>query len=312
MPSPAWRPTMPPASTTHRSAARTRRRTNAKYRRGGETTRQRRRRFQIGHQDRGRATIGVLDGPHPFEMSQVHRLGRGGKLRHPRRGLDQVAEPRKVSVSVIDPNMHRHRTTPSNPATVDDSAGPSPHRREDLWVRSSSTRSANSGSTTRRSSSRPPGVLASTYGPSLQEMRSTKLRQHKAAAVHGHAKPRHLRAEEVEPDWQDRDRSCVPVRQPQLVRREHVAATRSRTVRPLAGVVHCRRPRSQVRVVGQRKRLQAIGHDAHRLPDPALRTVSEKRARTSRGRASSIAGRRTLPITSSPARRRLAQGQRQT
>ena len=43
-------------------------------RRGGKTTRERRRRFQVGHQDRCRATIGVLDGPHPFEMCQVHGM----------------------------------------------------------------------------------------------------------------------------------------------------------------------------------------------------------------------------------------------
>ena len=55
-------------------------------------------------------------------------------------------------------------------------------------------------------------------GTELQEMCSTKLRQHKAAAVHGHAKLREFRAEEVGPDRQERDRSCVPVTQPQLVR----------------------------------------------------------------------------------------------
>jgi hypothetical protein len=77
--------------------------------RGRQATRQRRRRFQIGHQNRCRATIGVLNRPHPCEMRQVHRMGRCGKLRHPRRGLHQEANPRNVSVSVIDPKR-RNRT----------------------------------------------------------------------------------------------------------------------------------------------------------------------------------------------------------
>ena len=63
----------------------------------------------------------------------------------------------------------------------------------------------------------------------FQEVRSTKLRQHKAAAVHRHAKLRRLRAKEVEPDRQERDRSCVPETQPQLVRREHVPPRWRRT-----------------------------------------------------------------------------------
>ena len=61
--------------------------------RSRKTTRQRRRRFQVGHQDRRRATIGTLNGPHPFEMRQVRGRGRGGELRHPRRGFDHRAEP---------------------------------------------------------------------------------------------------------------------------------------------------------------------------------------------------------------------------
>jgi hypothetical protein len=67
MPSPAWRPTMPPASTMHRSAVRTRRRPNAKYC-AVERARQRRRRIQVGHQNRCRPPIGTRDGAQPFEM----------------------------------------------------------------------------------------------------------------------------------------------------------------------------------------------------------------------------------------------------
>jgi hypothetical protein len=106
-PSPALRPTMPPASTTQRSHARISPPNEREIPRSRKTPRERRRRFQIGHQNRGRATIGALNRPHPFEIRPVHRLGRGGKLRHPRRGLAQAAKPRKVSVRVIDPNERR-------------------------------------------------------------------------------------------------------------------------------------------------------------------------------------------------------------
>ena len=103
-------------------------------------------------------------------------------------------------------------------------------------------------------------------GTELQEMCSTKLRQHLTARFTDTRNCVNLRAEEVGPDRQERDRSCVPVTQPHLVRCEHVPPLGVEHIRPMAGVIQCRRPRSQVRVGGQRKRRQAIGHAAQDCP----------------------------------------------
>ena len=218
-PSPAWRPTMPPASTTQRSAARIHPPNEREIPRSRKTTRQRRRRFQIGHQNRRRATIGMLDRPHPFEMFQVHGVGRGGKLRHPRRGLDQVAQtPQGFR------ERHRSETTspkppPLTPTTWTTRRGQAT-RREDLWV--------EVGRPGQRTRDRPPdeallGRPAYSQGRKDQSPRSAldETPVHVAAAAHRRGKPRRLRAKEVEPDRQDRARSCVPVTQPQCVRHEH-------------------------------------------------------------------------------------------
>jgi hypothetical protein len=78
--------------------------------RGGQTPRQRRRRFQVGHQNRCRAPIGMLDKLHSFEMRQVSGVSRRRQMRHPCRGLDLDTKARKLSMSVIDPK-HQRATT---------------------------------------------------------------------------------------------------------------------------------------------------------------------------------------------------------
>ena len=76
--------------------------------RGRKMTRQRRRRFQVGHQNRGRVPIWGVNDAHPFEMRQVRSRGRSGKVRHPRQGLGQMAHTDSFSVGVVDSNRRRY------------------------------------------------------------------------------------------------------------------------------------------------------------------------------------------------------------
>ena len=65
--------------------------TESKILGGRDTPRQRRGRFQVGHQDRRRSTIGMLNDPHPFKVVQVRSGGGPGEIGHAHRRLDEYA-----------------------------------------------------------------------------------------------------------------------------------------------------------------------------------------------------------------------------
>ena len=104
----------------------------------------------------------------------------------------------------------RHRTRPPlHPRTWTTRSGQAT-RREDLWVQ---VRRPGPRTRDRRPDEALLGRPACSQGHKDQSLRSAldeTPAAHKPATVHRHAKPRRLRAEEVEPDRQDRDRSRVP------------------------------------------------------------------------------------------------------
>ena len=134
MPSPAWRPTMPPASTMQRSARAYQPPNECEIPRSRKTTRQRRRRFQIGHQHRGRATIGVLNRPASVRDETGRPFG-------PRR--QAATSPPRACSSCKSPQGFRARHRSEHASSHSPPLTPRPWRTapgattqgEDLWVR---------------------------------------------------------------------------------------------------------------------------------------------------------------------------------
>ena len=126
-PSPAWRPTMPPASTMQRSARAYQTANEREIPRGRKTTRERRRRFQVGHQNRRRATIGDA------RRAASVRDAPGPPCRPPRQAA--TSPPRAWSACKTPQGFReRHRSeqtstelTTSNPANRGRTRGPRPH-----------------------------------------------------------------------------------------------------------------------------------------------------------------------------------------
>ena len=189
---------------THRSAARTRRRPNAKY-----CAVERRR---ANGDDASRSAIRIAAGS-PIGASTTRIRSRcvksavaaaRARCDIPAAGLGIDAHTDTMSVGVVDSNPHGSSPSRSAPAVVN--SGRFVHTAGRSWGCSWSTRSASSGSTTRRSSSRPPGVLASTKRPMSKNhaRRTSRIAQTRRERL---AMNCALRAEEVRPDRRKRRRS---------------------------------------------------------------------------------------------------------
>ena len=161
-------------------------------------------------------------------------------------------------MAIIDTEPHRRATT-SAPAVVHSGRTIQASGASRGWR--SSIRSESSGLATRRSSSRPPDILASAYGPNSKNHARYNFAFGERTA-HGWRKVfTRFPTEVVQPHHRSRQRPAhVRHRPAQLVGLEHVPPLGVQHVRPVAGIVQRRRPRRQDRAVRQRQRVQRLSH----------------------------------------------------
>ena len=111
-PSPRCRPTMPPWSTTHSSAARTRRRPSRKYAAVEIVRHQRRGALQVGEEDGSRVPACSRETFHPLEVGEVALPRHATEHTHRRCRLADERGPAQVAVAAADSQGHhdgRHR-----------------------------------------------------------------------------------------------------------------------------------------------------------------------------------------------------------
>jgi hypothetical protein len=260
MPSPAWRPTMPPASMIALIGGADEATRELEELRAGQATRQGRRAVEIGGQNRHLVTVGRLQHPHPFEVRQICHRGGDRELRHPDHRFGELADAREATITVVDSNEDLRGSNLDTGVGHHAESGQGDGKFLRLQLVDQVRELGMNDSTKLVATSR---CARQNIGTERPESRSPELQwssKVRDAEVHC------LRTEMMRPDREGGGVSRISDGQSPLVGLKHDPPLRVHQGPKVARIVKGRRPRSQPRIVRQRKRTHGPRHARTECP----------------------------------------------